>query len=88
MHEYVQKLTTTTLPRNALLLNGAELTQATAPSNSGIRPSLPIPEAATTPPTRTVAVIQKGRFFITKPICCDSPYQGAYLVKTRSRAFA
>src|SRR4029077_12780113 len=50
MHEYVQKLTSTTLPRSDLLLNGVELSQATAPSNSGIRPSSPSPDAIPTTP--------------------------------------
>src|SRR6266851_3328687 len=48
MHEYVQKLTSTTFPRTALLLNGAELSHATAPSKSGIRPSSPVPDAIAT----------------------------------------
>src|SRR5215469_15872545 len=78
MHEYVQKLTSTTLPRRALLLNGAELSQATAPSRSGIRPSSPVPEATATNPTmRAVPLIQRARFFITEtPICCDSQISG------------
>src|SRR5215831_4282341 len=67
MHEYVQKLTSTTFPRRALLLNGPELSHATAPSKSGIGPSSRVPEATpATPPTRAAAVIQKARFFITK----------------------
>src|SRR5215467_8539265 len=67
MHEYVQKLTSTTFPRNALPLNGPELSHATAPSKSGIRPSSRAPDATgATPPARAVAVIQKARFFITK----------------------
>src|SRR5215471_17966587 len=101
MHEYVQKLTSTTLPRRALLLKGAELSQATAPSRSGIRPSSPAPEAiATTPPRREVAVIQKTRLFITKtPIIRaytaagrfviaaqhNRPPAAAFLPPTRSR---
>ena len=36
MHEYVQKLTRTTFPHSALLLSGAELSQATTPLKSGI----------------------------------------------------
>src|SRR5258708_38711256 len=47
IHEYVQKLTSTTLPRSALLLSGGELSQPTAPSKSGIRPSSPAPDAIT-----------------------------------------
>src|SRR6476661_6788696 len=59
MHEYVQKLTSTTLPRSDLLLNGVELSQATAPSKSGIFPSSPAPDAiATTPQRRAAAPIQ------------------------------
>src|SRR5882724_13146656 len=62
MHEYVQKLTSTTFPRSALLLNGVELSHATAPSKSGIRPSSPVPDAiATTPQMRAVAPDQKAR---------------------------
>src|SRR6202011_2604943 len=67
MHEYVQKLTSTTFPRSDLLLNGVELSQATAPSKSGIRPSSPGPDAiATAPKMRAAAPIQNARFFITK----------------------
>src|SRR5512140_974450 len=55
MHEYVQKLTSTTLPRSALLLNGGEFSQATAPFKSGIPPSSPAPDAITTPQMRAVA---------------------------------
>src|SRR5450631_3696970 len=40
MHEYVQKSTTTTLPRRLSMLNGGELSQAVAPSNGGISPSM------------------------------------------------
>src|ERR1700730_15353825 len=66
--EYVKKLTSTPLPRRDFLLNGVELSQATAPSKSGIRPSSPVPDAiATTPLIRAVAEIQRARFFITKP---------------------
>src|SRR5215471_163241 len=76
MQEYVQKLTTTTLPRNTFAFNGTELSQATAPSKSGIRPSSPDPDAiATTPPMRAVAPIQKARRFITKTP--DSRARGA-----------
>src|ERR1700733_11209280 len=66
MHEYVQKLTSTTLPRSDLPLNGAELSQDTAPSKSGILPSSPVPDAITTPQMRAAAPDQKTRFFITK----------------------
>src|SRR5579872_5279937 len=45
MHEYVQKLTSTTFPRSALLVNGEELSHVTAPSKSGIGPSSPVPAA-------------------------------------------
>src|SRR6266567_4408177 len=38
MHVKVQKLISTTLPRIALLLKGAELSHATPPVNSGINP--------------------------------------------------
>jgi hypothetical protein len=56
MQEYVQKLTSTTFPRNPWLLNGAELSHATAPSREGIRPSSLVPEAiAATPPARAMA---------------------------------
>src|SRR5947207_13023294 len=59
MHEYVQKLTSTTFPRNALLLNGGELSQATAPFKSGIPPSSPAPDAImATPQRRAVAPIK------------------------------
>src|ERR1700678_3808509 len=65
MHEYVQKLTSTTLPRSDLLLNGVELSQDTAPSKSGILPSSPVPDAITTPQIRAAAPDQKTRFCIT-----------------------
>ena len=65
MQEYVQTLTNTTFPRSALLLNGAELSQPTAPSKSGIRPSSPDPDAiATSTKMRAVAPVQKARFFM------------------------
>src|ERR1700733_15733035 len=69
MQEYVQKLTSTTFPRSALLLKGAELSQATAPSRSGIRPSSPAPDAIATPPQMRAAAApdHKTRFFITVP---------------------
>src|SRR5579862_2339203 len=67
MHEYVQKLTSTTLPRSDLLLNGAEFSQSVTPSRSGIRPSSPGPDAiATTAEIRAAAPIQNASFFITK----------------------
>jgi hypothetical protein len=56
MHEYVQKFTSTTFPRSDLLLNGAELSQATAPSKSGIGPSSPAPDAITATPQMRIAV--------------------------------
>src|ERR1700724_863474 len=65
MHEYVQKLTSTTFPRSDLLLKGGELSQATAPSKLGIGPSSPAADAiATTPQMIAMAEIQKARFFI------------------------
>src|SRR5262245_47473425 len=65
MHEYVQKLTSTTLPRRALLVNGGEFSQATAPSKSGILPSSFVADAiAATPMIRAAAEIQNARFFI------------------------
>src|SRR6202035_1001209 len=75
IQEYVQKLTSTTLPRSDLLLNGVELSQATAPFKSGIRPSSPVPDAiATTPLIRAVAEIQRTKFFIRHPqIASASP---------------
>ena len=79
MHEYVQKLTSTTFPRSALLLKGAELSHATAPSKSGIRPSSPNPDAS----TGDAADECRGTNPIGKllhrqtPIGCDSRYQGA-----------
>src|SRR5258706_15938051 len=74
MHEYVQKLTSTTFPRSDLLLNGAELSHVTAPSNSGIRPSSP--DAIATTPQISAAPIQKARFFISKtPITNASSLQ-------------
>src|SRR6187551_2169566 len=39
MHEYVQKSTSTTLPRNASRDSGAELSQRVAPASDGIAPS-------------------------------------------------
>src|ERR1700722_2583651 len=57
MHEYVQKLTSTTLPRSDLLLKGAEFSHATAPSKSGIRPSSPGPDAIATTPLTSAAAI-------------------------------
>src|SRR5437899_12535300 len=57
MHEYVQKLTSTTLPRNALLLNGGELSQASAPSKSGIRPSSPVPDALAPTPLHSTPAL-------------------------------
>src|SRR3954463_2866257 len=67
MHEYVQKLTRTTFPRSDLLLNGGELSHATAPSRSGIRPSSRAPDAiVATPQMRAAVPIEKARFFITK----------------------
>src|SRR5262245_38382588 len=60
-------LTSTTLPRSDLLLIGEELSQATAPSKSGIRPSSRIPDAiATTALIRDVAEIQNARFFTAR----------------------
>src|SRR5436189_6427961 len=50
IHEYVQKFTTTTLPRSALALNGEELSHATAPYKLGIRPSLRVDDAIATIP--------------------------------------
>src|SRR5882724_1374170 len=59
MHEYVQKLTSTTFPRSALSLNGGELSQATAPFKSGIPRSSFAPDAITAAPQmRTVAPIK------------------------------
>src|ERR1700733_6694608 len=79
MHEYVQKLTNTTFPRSDLLLNGAELSHATAPSKSGIRSSSPVPDAiAATPKMRAAAPIKKARFVMTTtPVAGDSRYYGA-----------
>jgi hypothetical protein len=48
MHEYVQKLTSTTFPRRARRMKGAELSHAAAPSKSGIRPSSRVPDAIAT----------------------------------------
>src|SRR5579872_3488454 len=39
MHEYVQKSTSTTLPRSPFDVSGGEFTHATAPSSDGIVPS-------------------------------------------------
>ena len=39
MQEKVQKWTTTTFPRRPARVSGGELSQAVAPSSSGIRPS-------------------------------------------------
>src|SRR5579862_5624444 len=67
MHEYVQKLTSTTFPRSDLLLKLGELSQATAPSKSGIGPSSPAADAiATTAQKRATTEIKKARFFIPK----------------------
>src|SRR5262249_55518264 len=57
IHEYVQKLTSTTFPCSALLFNGAELIQASAPSKPGDGPSSPLADAiATIPPTTAIAI--------------------------------
>src|SRR4051812_20204747 len=40
-HVYVQKLTSTTLPRRPAVVSGAELSQSLAPSSCGILPSAP-----------------------------------------------
>src|ERR1700683_3976227 len=75
MQEYVQKLTSTTFPRSALPLNGAELSQVTAPSKSGIRPSSRVPDAAATTPkssgaaTATAALRKKLRRLLALVIC-------------------
>src|SRR6516162_9065279 len=67
MHEYVQKLTSTTFPRRALLLSGTELSQPTAPSKPGDGPSSRAANAiAAIPQVRTAAPIQYRRFFIQK----------------------
>src|ERR1700722_9714159 len=69
MHEYVLKLTSTTLPRSALSLNGAELSQLTAPSRSGMRLSSIFPDAiATAPQMRAAAPIPKVRLFIRNSV--------------------
>src|SRR6202035_1972127 len=60
MQEYVQKLTSTTFPRSALLLNGAELSHDTAPSKSGNGPSSPPPAIATAPAATAAAPSQKA----------------------------
>src|SRR5262245_14129649 len=39
MHEYVQKSTTTTLPRNVSGVSGAELSHVSAPAKDGTCPS-------------------------------------------------
>src|SRR5690349_16317120 len=40
MHEYVQKSTTTTLPRSAAFVSGGELSHVVAPASSGMSPSI------------------------------------------------
>src|ERR1700733_10339727 len=65
MHEYVQKLISTTFPSRDLLLNGVELSQLTAPSKLGIRPSSPAPEAImATPQSIATALNECGKFII------------------------
>src|SRR5688572_3733599 len=46
MHEYVQKSMTTTLPRNASRVRGAELSHPVAPASEGISPSMTAGPAA------------------------------------------
>src|SRR3954454_24075573 len=47
MHEYVQKSSTTTLPRSAARVSGFELNHPVAPLSSGMSPSITgAPEAA------------------------------------------
>src|SRR4051812_40671933 len=50
IHEYVQKFTSTTLPRTDLLVSGVELIQSTAPWKSGRRPASPVAESIATIP--------------------------------------
>src|SRR5262245_7712454 len=65
MHEYVQKLTSTTLPRSDLPFSGLEFNQPAAPYRSGILPSSRVPDAiAAAPPIKVAAPIQMARFFM------------------------
>jgi hypothetical protein len=81
MHEYVQKLTSTTFPRSDLLRNGAELSQSTAPSKSGIGPSSPAPDAIVTSSGAAIAIaaLDKNRrrldlcgVIVLTPSLCES----------------
>src|SRR5580704_371043 len=70
MQEYVQKSTTTTLPRRDLVLKGGELIQPTAPLMSGIAPS------SGSVSCDSVALTERSVPFFgpSVPIRCDSAF--------------
>jgi len=67
MHEYVQKLTSTTFSVQRLGVQRSGVDPGHRAIQSGIRPSSPVTDAiATAPPMRAVGANPKGKIFITK----------------------